>query len=157
MFKTERQLNSVNHLCFFFNFTSQTMPWYSKWPPRQNFRLKPYFIYDSHLRDECHMLRPSHFFHLMTLTTYSHTKHYKLYDYANFYVLLLRPSLLGQTFIIREAIGTCAIPKMLASQITGTLTEWASTAVITNRWQEKTTITHESIDGHWHITRGFPV
>jgi hypothetical protein len=79
---------------------------------------------------------------------YNHTKNYKVANYAIFYVLLLRPSLLGQTFLIRKAVGTGAIHKMLASQITGTLLEWASTAVITNRWQEKTTITHESIHDH---------
>lgn len=94
------------------------------------------------------MLRPSHLLHLMTLTKYSRTKNYKVFDYAIFYVLLLRPSLLGQSSITREAVGTRAIPKMLASQITGKLLEWASTAVITNRWQEETTITHESIHDH---------
>jgi len=44
VFKTERQLNSVTRLYFFFNFTSQTMPWYSKWSPRRSFRLKTSFI-----------------------------------------------------------------------------------------------------------------
>jgi hypothetical protein len=143
-----------NHLSFlFFNFTPQTMPWYSKWSPRRNFRLKPHFIYDSHLRDECHMLRPSHLLHLMILNKYSPTKkNCKDSDYAIFYVLLLRPSLLGQTCIIRETVGTSAVPKIISK-----LLEWASTGVITNRWQEKTTITHESIHDHWYITRGFSV
>jgi len=59
------------------------------------------------------MLRPSHLLHLMTLTKYSSTKNYQVSDYVIFYVLLLRPSLLGQIFTIREAVGTGAIPKML--------------------------------------------
>lgn len=135
-----RKAVDFNHLLyFFFNFTSQTLPWYSKWSPRQSFRIKTHFIYDSLLRDACHMLRPSNLLHLMTSLSKA-VKNYKVFDYAIFYDLLL-----GQTFVIREAVGTCAIPKMMASQITGKLLEWASTAVITNRWQEKTTITHESI------------
>jgi len=102
---------------------------------------------DSLLRDACHMLRPSNLLHLMTSLNKA-VKNYKVFDYVIFYVLLLRSSLLEQTFVIREAVDTCAIPKMLASQITGKLREWASTAVITNRWQEKTMITHESIHDH---------